>query len=394
MPYDFDQLIDRRSTNSYKWDIDEYGLPMWVADMDFETAPVVTKAIEKRVKQNAFGYSVVTDSFKKSIMSWWERRHDWIINKEWILFCTGAVPAISSIVRKMTSTHENIVVLSPVYNIFYNSIFNNNRKVLTSDLNYSHGIYTINFDDLEEKLSNPMTSMFIFCNPHNPIGKVWDKETLKRVGELCVKYQVILISDELHCDLTHPEYTYTPMASISQEISSQTVTLVSASKAFNLAGLQSSAIIISNEEFKKRIERGINTDEIAEPNAFAIQATEAAFNKGETWLNALNLYLESNRQYLIETLEILAPEIKLIPSEATYLAWLDCSLLSEDAELLCYYIRNKTGLYLSEGKIFGKNGKSFIRLNYACPRQHLTSGIQRFVDGIILFKQEKQNIEE
>ncbi|WP_269317396.1 MalY/PatB family protein [Tetragenococcus muriaticus] len=248
----------------------------------------------------------------------------------------------------------------------------------------------MDFKDLEDKLSDPATSLFIFCNPHNPIGKVWDEKTLQKVGDLCVKHHVLLISDELHCDLTHPGYQYTPMASISNEIANQVITLVAASKAFNLAGLQSSAIVIANEEIRKKVDRGINTDEVAEPNAFAIQATEAAFNYGEDWLHALNHYLEENRQYLKASLENHCSEIKMVPSEATYLAWLDCSNITEDTTFLTKYIREKTGLYLSEGEIFGGNGDKFIRLNYACPKTILEDGVQRLIKGIQLFEEEME----
>lgn len=387
MSYEFDQLIDRRSTNSYKWSVAENELPMWVADMDFDTAPAVKEALKKRIDQGVFGYSVVPDSFRESIVSWWQRRHQWQLEKEWILFCTGAVPAISSIVRKMTKEYENVVVLAPVYNIFYHSILNNNRTVLASHLVYSDGAYSINFTDLEEKLSQPSTKLFIFCNPHNPIGKVWDKETLTKVGNLCVKYDVVLLSDELHCDLTHKGHHYTPMASLSPAIAQKTITCVSPSKAFNLAGLQASAIIISNEWLRKLVNRGINTDEIAEPNAFAIQASEAAFNDGEQWLNGLNVYLAGNRAVLHRKIQEYIPEITIVSAEATYLAWLDCSALTNDTAYLTEFIRKQTGLYISEGGLFGGNGSQFIRWNYACPRALLEEGIQRFIKGIQYFKE-------
>lgn len=387
MSYEFDQLIDRRSTNSYKWSVTENELPMWVADMDFDTAPAVNKALQKRIDQGAFGYTVVPDSFRESIVSWWQRRHQWQIEKEWILFCTGAVPAISSIVRKMTREYENVVVLAPVYNIFYHSILNNNRTVLASHLVYRDGAYAINFTDLEEKLSQPSTKLFIFCNPHNPIGKVWDKETLTKVGNLCVKYDVLLLSDELHCDLTHKGYYYTPMASLSSAIAQKTITCVSPSKAFNLAGIQTSAIVISNDGLRKLINRGINTDEIAEPNAFAIQTSEAAFNEGEQWLNELNVYLAGNREQLHRKIQAHIPEITIVSAEATYLSWLDCSTLTNDTAYLTEFIRKQTGLYLSEGGLFGGNGSQFIRWNYACPRALLEEGIQRFIKGIQHFKE-------
>ncbi|WP_107994719.1 MalY/PatB family protein [Trichococcus paludicola] len=388
MPFDFDQVIDRRNTNSYKWEVKAGELPMWVADMDFGTAPAVVDAIEKRLKQGAFGYNTVPDSFRESIIRWWQRRHQFTMEKEWILYCTGVVPAISSLVRKMTEIGDDIVVLSPVYNIFYNSILNNGRKVLASELHYGDGSYAIDFADLEEKLSRSTTALFIFCNPHNPIGKVWDRPTLERIAELCIKHDVLVVSDEIHCDLTHIDHAYIPFASVSEEIADRTITCVAPTKAFNLAGLQTAAIVIPNPEIRKLVDRGINTDEVAEPNTFAIQAAEAAFDEGEEWLEELQDYLEENRIFLISSLKQLVPEVYVVEAEATYLAWIDCATITEDTKKLCAFIREKTGLYLSEGDIFGGNGSRFVRWNYACPKALLEDGIQRFVEGVELYKKE------
>ena len=386
MPFDFDQIIDRRNTNSYKWDVKADELPMWVADMDFGTAPAVIDAIENRLRQGAFGYNTVPDSFRESIIRWWQRRHQFTMEKEWILYCTGVVPAISSIVRKMTEIGDDIVVLAPVYNIFYNSILNNSRNVSASELRYEDGSYAIDFADLEEKLSRSTTSLFIFCNPHNPIGKVWDRSTLERIAELCIQQDVLVVSDEIHCDLTHIGHAYIPFASISEEIADRTITCITPTKAFNIAGLQTAAIVIPNPEIRKLVDRGINTDEVAEPNAFAIQAAEAAFDEGEEWLEELREYLEQNRKFLIGSLKELVPEVQVVEAEATYLAWIDCAAITEDTKGLCASIREKTGLYLSAGDIFGGNGSRFIRWNYACPKTLLEDGIQRFVEGVGLYK--------
>lgn len=388
MPFDFDQIIDRRNTNSYKWDVKADELPMWVADMDFGTAPAVVNAIERRLRQGAFGYNTVPDSFRESIIKWWQRRHQFAMEKDWILYCTGVVPAISSIVRKMTEIGDDIVVLAPVYNIFYNSILNNGRKVLASELRYEDGSYAIDFADLDEKLSRETTSLFIFCNPHNPIGKVWDRQILERIAELCIKHDVLVVSDEVHCDLTHIGHAYIPFASVSEEIADRTITCVAPTKAFNLAGLQTAAIVIPNTEIRTLVDRGINTDEVAEPNTFAIQAAEAAFDEGEEWLEELQDYLELNRKFLIGSLKGRIPEVHVVESEATYLAWIDCAAIREDTRELCAFIREKTGLYLSEGDIFGGNGSRFVRWNYACPKAVLDDGILRFVEGIELYKKE------
>ena len=389
MPFDFDRIIDRRNTHSYKWDVKADELPMWVADMDFGTEPAVVEAIEKRLRQGAFGYNTVPDSFRESIIRWWQRRHRFTMEKEWILYCTGVVPAISSIVRKMTEIGDDIVVLAPVYNIFYNSILNNGRKVLASELRYADGSYTIDYADLEEKLSRETTSLFIFCNPHNPIGKVWDRPTLELIAELCIKHDVLVVSDEIHCDLTHIGHAYIPFASLSKEIADRTISCIAPTKTFNIAGLQTAAIVIPNPEIRKQVDRGINTDEVAEPNTFAIQAAEAAFDEGEEWLEELREYLELNREFLIGSLKELVPEVQVIEAEATYLAWIDCAAITEDTKALCAFIREKTGLYLSAGDIFGGNGSRFVRWNYACPKALLEDGIQRFVEGVALCQKDR-----
>jgi cystathionine beta-lyase len=328
----------------------------------------------------------VPDSFKESIIAWWQRRHQVMFQKEWILYCTGVVPAISSIVRKMTNVHDNVVVLSPVYNIFYNSILNNDRQVLASEMMYREGDYTINFADLEAKLARPETTLFIFCNPHNPIGKIWKRATLEKIGMLCVKHQVLLLSDEIHCDLTHVGKAYQSLLGINAAISQNTIICVAPTKTFNLAGLQTSAIVIPNAALRKKVDRGINTDEVAEPNTFAIQAAVAAFNEGEPWLIALQQYLEQNKTYLHKFIKKELPEITIVPAEATYLAWLDCAQITDDTEKLVSFIRKETGLYLSAGAIFGGNGNRFIRWNYACPKERLLDGTTRFKKAIDAYK--------
>ncbi|MBV7390967.1 MalY/PatB family protein [Enterococcus alishanensis] len=387
MPVDFDQLIDRRQNNSYKWDIAENELPMWVADMDFETAPAVTKALENRISQGAFGYNTVPPEFFESIQNWWWKKHQFKLATDAMMFCTGVVPAISLIVRKMTKVDDQIVLITPVYNIFFNSILNNQRQVLASEMTYQDSRYGIDYLDLEKKLADPKTTMLIFCNPHNPIGKVWDKSTLAKIGELCLLNDVLILSDEIHCDLTHPEFSYTPMAAISKEIAQQTITCWAPTKAFNLAGLQTSVIYVQNPKLFQLVHRGINIDEVAEPNTFAIQAAMAAFDEGGDWLEELKRYLTGNRRSLNQFIHDKLPEIKIISSEATYLAWLDCSRITNDSKMLADFLRKETGLILSAGDIFGGNGRQFLRWNYACPQIRLADGLDRFYQGIEKFKQ-------
>ena len=377
MQYDFSKRTNRLNSNSLKWDVKKDELPMWVADMDFETAPEIIEAIKKKVDLGIFGYTIVPNDYYLAISDWWSRRHNFNIEKEWILFCTGVVPAISSIVRKMTNVGDNILIQSPVYNIFYNSIINNGRRVLSSDLSFDGRNYYIDFDDLEKKLSNPLTTLMILCNHHNPIGKVWDREILMKIGELCLKHNVLVLSDEIHCDLTYENNRYTPFASTSPEIAQNSITCIAPTKTFNLAGLQTSSIIIPNEDIRRKVNRGINTDEVAEPNAFAMEATIAAFTKGEPWLKELIQYLYKNKELVKQFITKELPQLNLINSQATYLLWIDCNSITSDSEELCRYIRETTGLYLSSGTVYGANGNGFIRLNIACSRERLEDGLFR-----------------
>lgn len=375
--YQFDQVTDRRGTGSYKWDVAEGELPMWVADMDFQTAPEIIEALQERCEHGVFGYHIVTDDWYEAYQSWWSRRHHITFERDWLIFCIGIVPAISSTVRKLTTVGENVLVQTPVYNIFFNSIRNNGRNILESPLVYDGKEYSVDFEDLESKLSDPQTTLMLLCNPHNPVGKIWDRETLQHIGELCAKHHVLVLSDEIHCDLTDPGYEYIPFASVSEVCRENSITCISPTKAFNIAGLQTAAVMVPNPVIRHKLNRGLNTDEVAEPNSFAIQAAVAAFNRGETWLEELRQYLADNKQYVREYVAGEIPKIRVVPSHATYLLWLDCSGITEDAGELTRFIRKETGLYLTEGEEYGKVGKSFIRMNPACPRQLLEDGLNR-----------------
>ncbi|MEG0277328.1 MAG: PatB family C-S lyase [Coprobacillus sp.] len=319
MTYQFSKLVNRFDTHSLKWDVKKNELPMWVADMDFETAPEIIEALHQRVNHGVFGYNVVSDEYFQSIQEWWNSYHGYRFETEWMMFCTGVVPAISSIVRKLTTIGDNVLIQSPVYNIFYNSILNNDRNVLSSDLIYDGQDYAIDFGDLEAKLSLPQTTLMILCNPHNPIGKIWDVDTLQRIGDLCMKHHVVVLSDEIHCDIVSPGYQYTPFASVSKNNAHNSITCIAPTKAFNLAGLQTACIVVPNEELRHKVNRGINTDEVAEPNSFAITASITAFKKGKEWLKELNLYIEENKQIAIEYIKENLPELYVIESKATYL---------------------------------------------------------------------------
>lgn len=386
MQYDFGALTDRRNTNSLKWDVDENVLPMWVADMDFKTAPEIIEAIQEKVGKGILGYTIVPDAWYKAISNWWEKRHDFKIDKEWLIFCTGVVPAVSSAVRKMTSVGESVLVQTPVYNIFFNSIVNNGRNIVENKLLYDGKEYSIDFEDLENKLSDPQTTMMILCNPHNPIGKIWDKETLKRIGELCFKHHVIVLSDEIHCDLTDTRHEYIPFASVSEICANNSITCIAPTKTFNIAGVQTAAVVVPDEVLRHKMNKALNTDEVAEPNAIAMEATAAAFTKGEQWLKELRSYIEENRKVAGRFIESELPELYLVPAQATYLLWVDCSSITQDTTCLCQFIRSEAGLYVSAGEAYGETGRGFIRINIACPRERLVDGLTRLKKGIELYK--------
>ncbi len=380
--YDFDKEVNRRGSNSMKWNVGEKELPMWVADMDFETAPEIIRALEKRVAHGVFGYTDIPDEWADAYVSWWDRRHNLKMEAENLIFCTGVVPAISSIVRKLTTPAEKVLIQTPVYNIFFNSIINNGRQVLESPLAYDGQNYSIDFERLEKDLSDPQTSLMILCNPHNPVGKIWDRETLARIGELCKKYHVTVLSDEIHCDLTAPGMDYLPFAAASHTCREISITCMAPTKAFNIAGLQTSAVYVFDDNIRHKVWRGLNTDEVAEPNAFAIAAVIAAFTYGEDWLDQLRDYVEINKDLAVTFIGENLPELHVTPSNATYLLWIDCSKITSNTDQLAEFIREKTGLYLSKGSQYGAEGCKFLRLNVACPKARVMDGLKRLKEGV------------
>lgn len=387
MKYDFDTSIDRRNTDSLKWDVADGELPMWVADMDFQTAPEVRAAIETRAAHGVFGYCVVSDAWYGAYTGWWKRRHGFSMERDWLIFCTGVVPAISSIVRKMTTPAEKVLVQPPVYNIFYNSILNNGRQALENPLRQEKDGFAIDFDDLERKLADPQTTLMILCNPHNPVGKIWDKAELQRIGELCAKYHVLVLSDEIHCDLTDPGCDYVPFASVSDVCRANSITCIAPTKAFNLAGLQTAAVVVPDETIRHKVWRGLNTDEIAEPNAFAVTAAVAAFTQGEAWLDELREYLFRNKKLAADYIGREIPQLAVSPAQATYLMWIRYLGEKGTAAEAAGYVRRKTGLYLSEGTQYGSGGEGFLRLNAACPRAALEDGLQRLKKGMAAYSE-------
>ena len=389
MRYDFNTFPDRKKTNSVKWDVLPGELPMSLADMDFITAPCITEAVINRAEKGAFGYTDVPDEWYNSIISWWGRRHGLEMKRSELIFCTGVVPAISCLVKRFTNIGDRVLVLTPVYDIFYHSIENAGRITLESPMRRVKNGYEIDFADLEEKLARPLTTLMILCNPHNPSGTLWTKKQLEKIGKLCFKHHVTVISDEIHCDIVEPGKKYVPFASVCPECASNSVTCISASKAFSIAGLQSAAVFVPDERLRNIAVRGLNSDEVAEPNCFAAVATAAAFDKGEQWLDELNAYIAENKRFACEFITKNVSPVVLFDQPATYLMWLDCCDLCSDTDELCEFLRENTGLILSPGKKYRGDGRLYLRMNVACPRDKLLDGLKRFEKGVRSFSESK-----
>ena len=382
MPYDFDTVIDRRNTDAMKWNIAPGELPMWVADMDFAAAPEIRKAMQKRLDHGIFGYSEIPDAWYEAYIGWWKARHGFEMERDWLVFCTGVVPAISSIVRKLTTPNENVLIQTPVYNIFFNSILNNGCRVLESPLTYANGVYAIDWADLDSKLADPQTTLMILCNPHNPIGKIWEKDTLARIGALAKRHHVTVVSDEIHCDITAPGKSYVPFLSVSDDCRAVGISAIAPTKAFNLAGMQTAAVCVPDPTLRHKVWRGLNTDEVAEPNAFAVPAAVAAFTEGAPWLDAMRTYVFENRSIAAERIANTLPKVRVIDGEATYLLWLDVSAITPDGTALCRYLQERTGLIVSAGASYGASGTAFLRVNLACPKAVLADGLDRLCCGL------------
>ena len=386
--YDFDKPVDRNGTFSEKWDVKAGELPMWVADMDFCTAPEITDELVKRAQHGVFGYTGVPDEWYDAYINHWQSRHNVTLKRKGLVYSAGVVPTISSAVRKLTTAGENVCIMTPVYNIFYNSILNNGRNVLESPLVYNGERYRIDFDDLEAKLKMGQTTMLLLCNPQNPAGIIWSREELARIAELCFDNGVTVICDEVHCDLTYPNKEYVPFVSVSQKARDCSITCIAPTKAFNIAGIQTSAAYSENPVLRHKIWRALNTDEVGEPNVFAMTAAIAAFGKGLPWLDELRGYVYDNMLIVKDFLQRELPRVGLYPSEATYLLWLDVSAYGVPSGKLQKKIRRHSGLFLSNGEIYGGNGRDFLRMNIACPLSYVTDGLQRLKRSLDLIEKD------
>lgn len=379
MTYDFDKIINRRGTLSYKWDSVADGvLPMWVADMDFQTCPAIIEALHKRIDNGCFGYTLVPDEYYDAVVGWFEKRHGWHIDKEKMIYTSGVVPALSAIIKALAEKGDKVIIQTPVYNCFFSSIRNNGCEILPNPLLKKGNTYEMDFDDLERKAADPKAKLLILCNPHNPAGRVWTRDELTRLGEICRKNGVTVISDEIHCEFVFKGYRYTPFASISEECAASSVVCISPSKAFNIAGLQIANIVAPDEDMRARIDKAINVNEVCDVNPFGVIATIEAYTKGAEWMDQLVEYIHGNYEYMKEYCARHFPAFPIARLEGTYLVWMDCSSLGLTSELLEQQIEDEVKLRLNAGSMYGRDGEGYLRWNLACPRAVLADGLDRF----------------
>ena len=380
MKYNFDEIIPRRNTNSVKWDEASQDdiIPLWVADMDFRVLPQITEALRQRVDHGVFGYTHVPDSYYESVVRWFEDRHGLQgVKPSDIIYTSGVVPAISAIVRGLTLPGDKVLVQTPVYNCFFSSIRNQGCMVEENHLVYKNNTYVVDWDDFERKCADSRVRIFLLCNPHNPAGRVWKKEELQRMGEICQKHDVFVISDEIHCELVMPGNEYTPFASLSDDFLKNSATCVAPTKAFNIAGLQIANIIVKDRTKRERIDRAINIHEVCDVNPFGVIATEAAYTEeGAEWLRQLNTYLFANYRFLCDFFSKHFPSLEVVKLEGTYLVWVDCSSLGKSStEIVNNLYRH--GVWMNDGVMYGESQGAFIRINIACPRKILEEGLLR-----------------
>ena len=371
--YNFDQLIDRRNASSYKWDVKENELPMWVADMDFKVAPKIIDAIKARTDVAAYGYCSVPKEYFEAYSRWWKRRHNVDIKVDELVFVTGVLAGLDSIFKHMVKEGSGVVLSTPMYHAFFNCIRNNNLEIISNKLIYKDNNYYIDFDNLEKLLALESTKVYLLCNPHNPIGRIWSKEELRRIADLCEKYDVLLISDEIHCDIAEPGYHYNSILSVTDKA----IVLISPTKAFNLAGVQMACIATKDKKTKELLQAAVYKDDVGEANYFSPYAAIAAYKECEDWLDEMNEYVFNNKKYLIEYLKKEVPEIKVIDNKATYLLWLDISAFSKNSHEFAKNLREKTGLFISPGSQFGDGGESFLRINVATSLENVKDACNR-----------------
>ena len=380
--YDFDELVERRGTGCVKWDEGPSHdvIPLWVADMDFKAAPAIQEAVRKRAEHGVFGYTVVGDEYYEAIISWFQRRHNWTIRREEILYTTGVVPAMSVAIKALTMPGEKVLILSPDYNCFFSSVRNNGCEVLETILLLNDGTFEVDYEDFEMKCADEKTTVFLLCNPHNPCGRVWTKTELERMNDICMRHGVKVVSDEIHCELIMPGYKFQPFAAVSEQCRQNSVILNSPSKSFNIAGLQAANIICAQPEWRRRLDRAININEVCDLNPFGPVALIAAYNESEDWLDALREYLWGNYQTLCAFATEHLPKWKVCHLEGTYLPWVDITATEMTSQAYCDCLLSEAKVWVNPGTMYGPDsGEGYIRLNIACPRSRLLEALERIV---------------
>lgn len=390
MRYNFDEINNRRGTGCIKWDsIPDGVIPMWVADMDFKTAPSIVKAVTERAASGIYGYTHIGKEYFETVSGWFSRRHNWDVKPEWIQYTTGGVPALSACIKALTKPGDKVILMTPVYNCFFSSVRNNGCEVLENplvvDKSKAQPTYKIDFQDLESKAKE--AEVLLMCSPHNPAGRVWTKEELQKVAEICHRHSVVIVCDEIHCEFTMPGVNFVPFAPIINEAGDNFIIMNSATKAFNIAGLQIANIISDNPQWRSKIDKAININEICDLNPFGVIATMTAYSQdgeGEEWLGELDEYIFRNYSILKETLEKYAPEYKLFTLEGTYLAWVDCSPAGKPSSEIEKSLVENEKVRISSSHIYGVDG--FIRVNLASPEKIFREGAERLAKGLSRLK--------
>ncbi len=381
--YDFSNTVDRRHSGAVKWDrfADDDIVPLWVADMDFQASPAIRAALQRRVDHGVFGYTMVDNDYYEAILSWQQRRHQWNIESKWILYTIGVVPAISCTIKALTLPGEKVLVMTPVYNCFFSSIRNQGCEIEESPLLREGDSYVIDWNDFETKCRDEKVTVFLLCNPHNPVGRVWKRDELERMGKICAENHVRVISDEIHCELVMPGYLFTPFAAVNRQNESNSVTLCSPSKSFNIAGLQNAYLVCRNEEMRRRIDRVINIYEVCDVNPFGVEALKAAYNESEAWIDELCTYVYDNYLWLKDFLSNALPAITVCRLEGTYLAWIDIHALHISSDEAIRRLLHEGKVFVSSGALYGKrDGEGYLRINLACSRETLEEGVKRMVN--------------
>ncbi|MGA2112795.1 MAG: MalY/PatB family protein [Anaerolineales bacterium] len=401
MKYQFDREIDREGTSSVKWEFVQEGkrmvqrgpgdqcfgqnriLPLWVADMDFPSPEPVVRALVKRAQHGIYGYTAPTDAYFASVVRWMRRRHNWEIRPEWVCVTPGVVPALDMLVHTFAAQGEKVLIQPPVYHPFFSAVENNSAEVVANPLVYASGRYGMDFADLEEKIRDAKVRLAILCNPHNPVGRVWTREELARFGEICLRHNVLIVSDEIHGDIIHKGHVFTPLATVSEALAQNSITCTAPSKTFNLAGLQTSNIIVPSEALRTSFQKTLLTHGMTGTGAFGVVALQAAYDQGEEWLDQVLEYLGDNLRFLEDYVAKHIPQVGVVQPEGTYLVWLDFSRLGIDKLELRNLLLHQARVYLDDGFIFGPQGEGFMRINIGCPRSILQEALQRIRRAVL-----------